>query len=72
MFAYFKMGQVIALNVKISCFYWDHLAEINAFRMLSICFTLVMVTSVSSKTDNFGSIVIPIIFGYLAVNCLTR
>ena len=43
-FAYSKMGQVIALNVEaINSFCLPHLIEVNAFRMLSTCFASVMV-----------------------------
>ena len=38
-FAYSKMGQVIARNVNtISFFGLTHLLEVRALRMLSICF----------------------------------
>ena len=43
-FAYSKMGQVIALNVEtINSFCLPHLIKVSAFRMLSISFALVMV-----------------------------
>ena len=42
-FAYSKMGQVIALNVEIiSSFCLHHFVKVSAFRMLSICFAFVM------------------------------
>ena len=44
-FEYSKMGQMIALNVEtINSFCLPHLVEVGAFRMLSVCFALVMVT----------------------------
>ena len=57
------MGQVIALNVEIiNSFCLPHLVEVSAFRMLSICFALVMVTFICCKNVSFGSRVIPRIF----------
>ena len=54
--AYSKMGQVIALNVEtINSFCLPHLIEVSAFRMLNICFALVMVTFISCKNVSFGS-----------------
>ena len=44
-FAYFKTGRVIALNVEtFNSFCLLHLVQVSAFRMLSVCFALVMVT----------------------------
>ena len=44
-FAYIKMGPVIALNVEtIISFCLPHLVKVSAFRMLSVCFALVMMT----------------------------
>ena len=49
------MGQVIALNVEtISCFCLPDLEEVSAFRMLSVCFTLVMVTLLCCENVSFG------------------
>ena len=62
-FAYSKMGQVIALNVQmISFFYLPHLVEVSAFRMLSVCFALVMATFICCENVSFESRVIPRIF----------
>ena len=62
-FTYYKMGRVIALNVEtINFFCLPHLVEVNAFRMLSVCFALVMVTFICCENVSFGSRVIPKIF----------
>ena len=67
-FAYSKMGQVIALNVEtINSFCLPHLVEMSAFRMLSVCFALVMVTFICCENVSFGSRVIPRIFGCFVV-----
>ena len=67
-FAYSKMGHVIALNVEsINSFCLPHLVEVSAFRMLSICFALVMVTFICCENVSFGSRVIPRIFGCFVV-----
>ena len=64
MFVYSKIGQVIALNVEtINSFCLHHLVEVSAFRMLSVCFALVMVTFTCCENVGFGSRVIPRIFG---------
>ena len=55
-FAYSKMGQVIALNVKtINSFCLPHLVEVSAFKMLSDCFALVMVMFICCEKVRFGS-----------------
>ena len=52
-FAYFKIEQ--ALNVEtINSFCLPHLVEVSAFRMLSICFDLVMVTFICCEKSVFG------------------
>ena len=44
-FAYSKMGQVMDLDIEtINFFCLPHLVEVSVFRMLSVCFALVMVT----------------------------
>ena len=57
MFAYFKMGRVIALNVEtITVFFCLPLfLELNAFRILSVFFALVMVTFMCCQNISFGS-----------------
>ena len=67
-FAYSKMGRVVALNVEtISFFCLLYLVEVSTFRMLSVCFTLVMVTFICCENVGFGSRVIPRIFGCFVV-----
>ena len=59
---------MIALNVKtVNSFYLLHLAEVSAFRMLSVCFASVMVTFICCENVSFGSKVIPRIFGCFVV-----
>ena len=49
------MGQVIALNVEtINSFCLSHLIEVSAFRMLSVCFALVMVTFICCENLVLG------------------
>ena len=51
---------MIALNVETTnSFCLPYLEEVNAFRMLSICFSLVMLTFTCWENVSFGSIVIP-------------
>ena len=46
--AYAKMGREIALNVEnINSFCLPHLIEASAFRMLGVCFALVMGTKMA-------------------------
>ena len=67
-FAYSKKGRVIALNVEIiNSFCLPHLVEVSAYRMLSVCFALVMMTFISCENVCFGSRLIPKIFGYFVV-----
>ena len=62
------MGRVIALNVEtVNSFCLPHLVEVSAFRMLSVCFALVMVTFISCQNVSFGSRVISKIFGCFVV-----
>ena len=62
------MGQVIALNVEtINFFCLLDLEEVSAFRMLSVCFTLVMITLICCENVSFESRVIPRIFGCFVV-----
>ena len=62
------MFRVIALNVEtINYFCLPDLEEVSAFRMLSVCFTLVMVTLIFYENVSFGSRVIPRIFGCFVV-----
>ena len=62
------MRQVVALNVEtINSFCLPHLVEVSAFRMLSICFALVMVMFICCKNVSFGLRVIPRIFGCFVV-----
>ena len=66
-FAYSKMGPVIALNVEtINSVCLPHLVEVSAFRMLSICFILVTVTF-SCENVSFESRVISRILGCFVV-----
>ena len=59
-FAYSKMVQVIALNVEtINSFCLFCLVEMNAFRMLNVCFVLVVMTFICCENVSFGSRVIP-------------
>ena len=61
-FAYSKTGST-ALNVEaINSFCLPHLVEMSAFRMLSICFALEMLTFICYDNVSFGSRVIPRIF----------
>ena len=61
-FAYSKMGRVIALDVEtINSFCLPHLVEVSAFKMLRVCFGLVMVHLYVVKMLVFGR-VIPKIF----------
>ena len=67
-FMYFKMWQVIALNVEtINSFCLHHLVEVSTFSMLSVCFALVMVTFICCENVSFGSRVILRIFGCFVV-----
>ena len=67
-FAYSKMGRVIALNVEtINFFCLLHLAEVSTFIMLSVYFALVMMTFICCKNISFRSRVIPRIFGCFVV-----
>ena len=67
-FAYSKMGRVIALNMEtINSFCSSHLVELSAFRMLSVCFDLLMVTFICRENVSFGSRVIPRTFGCFVV-----
>ena len=67
-FAYFKMGRVIALIVEtINFFCLPHLVEVSAFRRLSVCFAIVMTTSICCKNVSFGSRVIFRIFACFVV-----
>ena len=62
-FAYSIMGRVIPLFVEtINSLCLLHLVEVSAFKRLSICFALVMVTFICCENINFGSRVIPRIF----------
>ena len=59
---------MLALNVETINFYClPHLVDASAFRMLSVCFALVMVTFISCENVSFGSGVIPRIFGCYVV-----
>ena len=63
-FAYSKMGRVIALNVEtINSFSLPHLVEVSDFGMISVCFALVMVTFICCENVSFGSRVNLRIFG---------
>ena len=54
-FAYSKMDQGIALNVEIiNSFCLPHLTEVSAFRMLSNCLALDMVTFMYCENVRFG------------------
>ena len=65
-FAYSKMGQVIALNAeKINSFCLPYWVEVSAFKMLGICFALVMMTFICYKNVSFRTTVIPRILGVL-------
>ena len=68
-FTYSKMVQVLTFIIEtISSFCLLHLVEVSAFRMLSICFTLVMVTSfICCENVSFGSRVISKMFGCFIV-----
>ena len=60
---------MIALNVEtINSFCSPHLVEVSDFRMLSVCFALVMVTFICCENVSFGSRVIPRIFGCFVGN----
>ena len=61
-FAYLKMGQVIALNVEIiNSFCLPDLVEV------SVCFALVMVKLMCCENVSFGSRVIPRISRFFVV-----
>ena len=50
--AYSKMGRVMTLNVEtINSFCLFHSVKVSAFKMLSICFALVMETFISASSD---------------------
>ena len=67
-FAYLKMGQVIALNVEIiNSFCLPDLVEVSVFKMLSVCFALVMVKLMCCENVSFGSRVIPRISRFFVV-----
>ena len=67
-FAHSKMKREMALNVEtINSICLSHLIEASAFKMLSVCFALLMVTFICSKNVSFGSRVIPKIFGHFVV-----
>ena len=67
-FVYSKKGQVIALNVEtINSFCLPHLVEASAFRMLSVCFTLLMVMFICCENVSFGYRVNPKIFVHFVV-----
>ena len=65
-FAFSKMERVIVLNVQtINFFCLDHLVEVTAFRMLSVCFALVMVVFKCCENVSFGSRVFQEFWGVL-------
>ena len=59
---------IFILNVEtISFFCLLHLVEVKAFRMLNVCFALMMVMFICCENVNFGSRVISKIFGCFVV-----
>ena len=63
-FAYTKW----ALNVEtINSFCLPHLVEVGALRMLSVCFALVILTSICCEHARFGAKLIPNTFGCFVV-----
>ena len=70
-FAYSKIGQVVALNVEtISFFCLPYFVEVSALRMLSVCFVLVIMTFICCENVSFGSKLIPKILGFFVVDTL--
>ena len=68
-FAYSKKGRVIAFNVeKNNSFYLPHLVEVSVFRMLSVCFVLVMVMFIFCENVSFGSKLVPRSFGCFVIS----
>ena len=68
-FACSKMGRVMAFNMEtINSFCLLHLVEVSGFRMLSICFALVIVTFICCENVSFELRVIPRIFGCFVGN----
>ena len=62
----------MALNVaSINSFCLHYLVEVSAFRMLSICFVLVMMTFICCKNVSFESKVISRIFGCFVVSSVS-
>ena len=56
------------LNVEmINFFYFPHLVEVRVFRMLSVCFVLVMVMFICCENVSFRVRVIPRILGCFVV-----
>ena len=63
------MEREIALNAEtINSFCLANLVEVSAFRMLSACFALVMMTFICCENVGFGSRVIPRIFECFVVH----
>ena len=67
-FAYSKMGRLIALNVETTnSFCLSHLVEVITFRILSVCFALVAVTFICCENVSFESTMISKIIGCCVV-----
>ena len=61
----------MALNVEtISFFCLPNLVDLSAFRMLSVCFVLEIVTFICRENVSFGSKLIPKILGCFVVGTL--
>ena len=71
-FAYSKMGRVIAFNVETTnSFYLPHLVEVSVFRMLSVCFALMMVMFIFLENISFRSKMVPRIFGCFVIGSIS-
>ena len=63
---------MIALNVEmISLFYLTHLFELSSLRILSVCFALMTMRFMYCENVNFGSKVIPRVFGCFVVGSVS-
>ena len=70
-FAYSKMGRVIALYVwSMVSFCFPHLVDVSAFRMLRVRFALSVVILICSEYVSLGSNVRPKILGCFCVGII--
>ena len=71
-FAYSKMGRMTAFNVETTnFFYLPLLLEVSVFRMLRVCFALVMVMFIFFENISFGSKMVPRIFKCFVIGSIS-